>query len=313
MNDDKIDRRSVLAAGLAGGIGLATSARADSLKVYRDYTQADLDASMDQTKWAANMKSVLGKWGPQSEQARQTLTHHSVKYGTEPYQEIEIFPARDGAPIVFFVHGGEWKRPGNDTSAFPALTLVPAGCAYVNVGFRAAPQFKLTDMADDVRNALIWTARNASSFGGDPSKIFVVGHSSGAHLGGVMLTTDWKANGLPADPIRGAVLFSGLYDLEPVLISMRREWVKLSAEESLALSPLRHVAKVSAPTTVVFGENDSPEFRRQSHEFGDELTSRAKGSRLVTAPGANHFEVPQTFMERDGFATRTLLERIGIA
>ncbi|WJR75232.1 alpha/beta hydrolase [Bradyrhizobium sp. NP1] len=313
MSREKTDRRAFLAAGLVGGAALISGAKADTAKAYRDYTQAELDASMDQTRWAPNMHAVLEKWKPQSEKARQTLTSRSVAYGAAQYQEVEVFPSRDGAPIVFFIHGGEWKRPGNDTSAFPALSLVPAGCAFVNVGFRAAPQFKLTDMADDVRQALIWTYRNASSFGGDSGKIFVVGHSSGAHLGGVMLTTDWKAHGLPGNPIRGAVLFSGLYDLEPVLISMRREWVKLSPDEALALSPVRHVAGVTTPTIVACGANDSPEFRRQSQEFGTALASRSAGCRFVQAPDLNHFEVPQTFVDADGVATKVVLEQIGKA
>ena len=68
-------------------------------------------------------------------------------------------------------------------------------------------------MADQVRRAIAWVYNNAKSFGGDPNRIHVSGQSSGAHLSGCVVTTDWKDYGVPNDIVKGALLCSGMYDL----------------------------------------------------------------------------------------------------
>ena len=76
----------------------------------------------------------------------------------------------------------------------------------------------LMPIADQVRRAVAWVYANASSFGGDPRRLYVCGHSSGGHLAGVVLTTDWAGDfGLPADIVRGGILsFPACTTFDPV-------------------------------------------------------------------------------------------------
>jgi len=77
-------------------------------------------------------------------------------------------------------------------------------------------------MAEQVRRAVAWVYRNAPRFGGDPNSLYVSGHSSGAHLAGVILTTNWRQDfNLPADTVKGGLCCSGLFDLKPVRLSAR--------------------------------------------------------------------------------------------
>ncbi len=257
-----MNRRELLAALASASIplGFARIAQADNgAKVYGDYTQAELDASMDQARWAPNMQVVLAKWKPQSEQARKTLrVLPPAKYGDlrsrkSRYSRRRSRTHRSCSSCTVVSGNGQ----GIETSAFPALSLVPAGCAFVNVGFRAAPQSTLVDMADDVQNAFLWTVKNAASFGGDANRIFVVGHSSGAHLAAVLLTRDLGGSNRL---IRGATLLSGLYELEPVLLSARREWVKLTPQQSADLSPLRHIDRSSPRRLLCSAARNRPSF-----------------------------------------------------
>ena len=80
-------------------------------------------------------------------------------------------------------------------------------------------------MVDQLRNAVAWTYQNASKFGGNPDSIYLSRHLAGGHLGGVLITTDWSEYNLPNDVIKGAFLSSGMYDLYPVSLSSRNEYV----------------------------------------------------------------------------------------
>ena len=73
---------------------------------------------------------------------------------------------------------------------------------------------------------MAWVYRNAFRFGGDPNQLYVSGVSSGAHLASVVLTTDWQKDfGLPIDTVKGGLCGSGMYDLYPVSMSARSNYV----------------------------------------------------------------------------------------
>lgn len=129
------------------------------------------------------------------------------------------------------VHGGSWQRGRAGDYSFLAEAFVKAGAHMVIPDFAWVQS--LTAMADQVRRALAWTAKNAASFGGAADKIFLTWHLSGGHLAVVALTADWGAFGLTSSPIHAALCVSGIYDLRGTRLSSRREYVHIDdvAEE----------------------------------------------------------------------------------
>jgi len=140
-----------------------------------------------------------------------------------PIEGLDVYATqRPNAPVNVFVHGGAWQRYGAKDYAFPAELFVNAGAHFVVLDFINVDQAggSLLPMADQVRRAVAWVANNAQSFGGDPNRVYVWAHSSGAHLGAVALVTDSPRDfGLPRDVVKGALLCSGMYDLKPVRLS----------------------------------------------------------------------------------------------
>src|SRR5262249_20613630 len=158
---------------------------------------------------------------------------------------------RAKAPIHVFVHGGAWRSLSKHESAFAAEIFVRAGAHFVALDFGLLPVVPLERMVAQVKSALAWLARNAAKFDGDAERIFVSGHSSGAHLAAAAITGDWVADfGLPRDLVKGALLVSGLYELEPVRRSARNAYVGIDEGDVAALSPIRQASRLACPVVV---------------------------------------------------------------
>jgi arylformamidase len=300
-------RRFTLAlSALLGTPALACAADMPFL----DYTQDALDKAYDQSKWAPNAGEVIARYARDSAAVRKQYVPHTERYGTTDAETLDIF-APHGArqlPVMVFMHGGAWRSLGKDDASAAAPTYVDNGCLYVALNFANVPAVRVPDMAAQCRNAMLWVYRNIARFGGDPSRIFVSGHSSGGHLCAVQLTTDWESLGAPADLIKGGVTLSGMYELYPVLLSARSSYVKMSPAEVIALSPLRHLDKLDCSVIVVNGDRESPEFLRQGTEFATVLAGMGRLAGRFILPGKNHFEVPETISDAHADLTVAVLD-----
>jgi len=307
-----VNRRNFL-AGAAGALA-AAPVLAEGPKVFRDYDQAALDAAYDQSKYAPNLQQLLRRYASNSELARARLgAPRRVAYGSQPIEQLDLYRTeRANAPVHVFIHGGAWRAGMAKDYAFPAEMFVHAGAHYVVPDFSWVQDTgaSLLPIAEQIRRALVWVARNAAGFGGDAGRIYVSGHSSGAHQAGVLATTDWKQVGLPTDVVKGYVLISGMYDLLPVSLSARGSYVQFDERTLEELSALRHLDRLAAPVTVVYGTLETPEFQRQSREFAEGLKKAGKPVQLVVAEGYNHFEVMETLANPFQFAGRAALEQM---
>jgi hypothetical protein len=146
-----------------------------------------------------------------------------------------------------------------------------------------------------LRRAVGWVYKNASSFGGDASRLYIGGHSSGGHLCGVTLVTDWQTEfGLPSNIIKGALCMSGLYDMKAVRLSKRSSYVNFTDEMEQAMSSQRHLDLLRAPVTITYGTNGTPEFQRQSRDFAAAVRAVGKPVELIEAANYNHFEMEES-------------------
>jgi arylformamidase len=278
--------------------------------------QAELDDAYDQIKYAPNRDQVLRRNAANSEAVRARIgAPQRLAYGATAIEALDLYAAKaSGAPINVFIHGGAWRQRPAKNFALPAEMLVQAGAHFAVLDFISVEEAggSLLPMAEQVRRAVAWVYRNAAGFGGDPSRLYVSGHSSGAHLAGVVLTTDWGALGLPADLVKGGVCCSGMYDLEPVRRSARSNYVTFTDEMVEALSSQRHLDRLDCPLVVAYGSEETPEFQRQARDFAAAVTAAGKPVRLLVGEGYNHFEMYETFGNPYGLLGRALLEQMGL-
>ena len=143
-----------------------------------------------------------------------------------------------------------------------------------------------------------------------PAEVFI---NAGAHLSGCALVTDWQKDfALPSDTIKGGLLISGMYDLKPVRLSKRSEYVKFTDEIEQALSSQRHLDKLNAPIIVAYGTQETPEFQRQSREFAAAVKAVGKPVELIVGEAFNHFEMQETLGNPYGIAGRAGLKLMNL-
>jgi arylformamidase len=113
--------------------------------------------------------------------------------------------------------------------------------------------------------------------------------------------------------VSGGVCISGMFDLYPVRLSARSAYVRFDDRIESDLSPLRHLARLRCPVMVAYGDQESPEFQRQSSELARALESRGRLDRLIVGLGYNHFELPETLASPYGLLGRAVLEQMKLA
>jgi arylformamidase len=205
-----ITRRSLLGASaiVAAGPALAQTPTPTCLigppphdkgpRVCLDMDQVELDAAYDQIFYAPLQAQIIRRLASNSELARERLgAPRREAYGpTEPEQLNIHRTARANAPIFVFIHGGAWLGGEAKNYAYAAEMFVNAGAHFVVLDFVSIKLAggDLRVMADQVRRGVAWVYKNAASFGGDASRLYIGGHSSGGHLCGVTLVTDWQTD-----------------------------------------------------------------------------------------------------------------------
>ena len=321
----KVNRRTVL-AGMSAGIAAAgggaafaqPSMAAGSEKgpaVWLNMDQKELDDAYDQSKYAPNLQQIAKRYASNSNAMRSRLGEPKrFNYGTTAIERLEVYSAlRPNAPIHIHIHGGAWhQRPAADY-AFPAEMLMNAGAHYVVPDFISVDEANgdLMPMVEQVRRAIAWTARNAKEFGGDAGRLYLSGFSSGSHLAGVALLTEWRGDfDLPDNLVKGAVLSSGMYDLRPVRLSARSKYVRFTDEMEERLSTQRHLARIVTPLVLAHGTYETPEFQRQTRDFAAALKAASKPVQYLVNENYNHFEMMETFASPYGLLGRAVLEQM---
>lgn len=287
-------------------------------RVWMDMDQIELDAAYDQSIYAPLIRQILKRYASRSNDTRARLgAPKRFAYGPTPVEALDLYPTKKpNAPIFVFIHGGAWLRGLAKDYGFPAELFVNAGANYVALDFIHVDQTNgdISVIADQVRRAIAWTYKNAASFGGDANRLYIGGHSSGGHLCGVALVTDWQKDfGLPSEIVKGGLCMSGMYDMKPVRLSKRSLYVKFTDAMEQAMSSQRQIDKLRAPIIVTYGTNETPEFQRQNRDFAAAVKAAGKPVELVEAPNYNHFEMCETLGNPYGPNGRAALKLMKLA
>jgi arylformamidase len=243
---------------------------------------------------------VFTRWTRDSAAVRRSRAAlYDIAYGEDSGERLDFYPARgSGKPLLVFIHGGWWRSLDKSDFSFVVPGYLDAGFNVALTNYTLAPQASIAEIVQQQLRALAWLYRHAEQYDFDPGRIVVAGHSAGGHLAAMMMAAVWPAFGddLPADLVKGGILMSGLYDLEPVRhADFVNVDLKLDAAEAQRLSPVLMPQPHAAPFVTAVGELESEEFHRQTRSLATAWQSGHRGD--VPLPGLNHLTICNAFAD----------------
>ncbi len=232
-------------------------------------------------------------------------------YDEESGQALDIFgaavPGERLRPVFLFIHGGYWRALSKADSAFMAPMLGRHGIATAVLDYRLAPAVSLAEIVREVRAAVAFLWRRGANFGVDPQRIFVGGSSAGGHLTGAVLADGWQEGlALPPQVVKGALPISGLFHLAPIARSFVQEWIRLSPQDVVALSPAEHLPSTGCPIAVAFASDEPDGFGRQSRAYHALWQAAGFASSLTQVRDRNHFDVVLDLADDDSVLSHIL-------
>ncbi len=257
----------------------------DKAFLSREYNNRDLVPEHPQ---------YMARWAEDSARARATMTCYlDRRYGEQPGESLDIFPARKGdGSCMMFIHGGYWRALDKRDFSYLAPAWVDAGVSLVVVNYDLCPRVTMDEIVRQMLRASRWLWLNAEQYGMDPDRLYVAGHSAGGHLTAMLMCALFPAfdRALPKDLWKGGLAISGLYDLRPLLsVDWLNGDLRLDAESALTLSPAFMPPATRAPVMTCVGGGESSEFLRQNALLGSRWRSAFAGD--IPMPGKHHFSV----------------------
>lgn len=241
---------------------------------------------------------LFARWQKDSALVRRTHAGLlDLPFGDAAGERLDFYPANTaGAPLLIFIHGGWWRSLDKSDFTFVVPDYRRAGFNVALTNYTLAPKASIEEITRQQLRAVAWLYRNADKLEFDRRRIVVAGHSAGGHLAAMMMAARWPEFGadLPADLIKGGVLMSGLYDLDPVRYA---EFVnvdlKLQAPDIRRLSPGFMPQSHATPFVTAVGALESDEFKRQNALIGAKW--KATHSKDVPLSGINHLTICEAF------------------
>lgn len=283
--------------------------------MYRNFqTQAELDAQYNTKELGLDTNFYLQDYIKNSIQAREQLACKlDIPYGLTTVENLDIFPANNlQAPILIFIHGGDWVMGSSKDFSFVAKSAVAAGITVIVVNYGLCPKVKIDEIVRQNRAAVAWVYRNAESFGGNRERIYVSGHSAGGHLAAMVMATDWNDYNLPENVVKAGCVISGLFDLVPFPYTWLQTKIQLSCDEILRNSPIYHIPDKSGSLIVTYGSEESSEFRRQSQDFLSAWKSKGLQGEYLPQPGTHHFTAINGFLDVNSPLCKAIFRQMNI-
>jgi acetyl esterase/lipase len=244
-------------------------------------------------------------------------------------QVLDVYspPKAKNLPVVFWIHGGGWQTGDKTSVQIKPKVFVDKGFVFVSTNYRLLPSVDMATIVRDIAKSIRWTHDHIAEHGGDPKRLFIMGHSAGAQLAALICTDDryLKAEGLSFALLKGCVPVDGdTFDVPAIIETAETRWrvhglpkAKFGHREKFGNDPAKdrdfsavtHVAKDKGiPPFLILHVAEHPDTSAQARRLGNVLKEAGV---LVTVFGAKettHNKINADLGLPDDPATKALFE-----
>lgn len=201
-----------------------------------------------------------------------------LAYGEHPRQKLDVYApdgARQGLPVVLFIYGGSWNSGDRGDYAFVGRALAAQGFVTVVMDYRLVPQVVFPAFVQDAAAATAWTRSHVAAYGGDPQRLFVMGHSAGAYIAAMVAVTPTylREAGLPGHVFRGFVGLAGPYDFLPLDVEATQAAFG-GVKDLPSTQPVVVATAGSPPAFLAHGRDDTTVYPRNTEHLAKVLRSK---------------------------------------
>ncbi len=261
-------------------------------------------------------------WQQRSQEVLRETSNSRVQafFGDGQFENLDIYPVVNAskhektqlAPVVVFIHGGYWRSLYKEDHAFLAPAINQLGACAVVLNYDLCPQVSVEQITMQMVKALAWVWAHIGEYGGDPTRIHLVGHSAGGHLTALLMNARWKKfnKALPKDLVKSGLSISGLHELESIRKTpFLNVSLKLDEASAVKLSPAWMPKPKRGQLYGVVGGLESEEFIRQclliQTSWGKKAVPIAK-----VIEGLQHFSILESLLEPDSVVSKILKKMI---
>jgi acetyl esterase/lipase len=261
---------------------------------------------------------------------------HDIPYASPGHerQVLDVYspPQAKNLPVVFWIHGGGWQTGDKSSVRFKPQAFMDKGFVFVSTNYRLLPHVDMATIVRDIAKSIHWVHDHIAEYGGDPERLFVMGHSAGAQLAALVCTDDryLKAEGLSLASIKGCVPVDGdTYDVPAIIETAEtrrrvhgqpqatyghREKFGSDPAKHRDLSVVTHVARDKGiPPFLIMHVADHPNTSAQAQRLASALRSAGVSVRVYGAQESTHNKINDELGVPESPGTKALFEFVGAA
>lgn len=223
------------------------------------------------------------------------LIKSDAAYGSLPRQHLDVYAPANGAkaaPVVVVIYGGSWNSGSKADYAFLGKALASRGFVAMVIDYRIVPEVRFPAFLEDCARAVVWARDNAGQFGGDPGRLFLLGHSAGAY-NAVMIALDahyLAAFGAGPTIIRGLAALAGPYDFLPLDVESTVQAFGHAKDLSLT-QPINFVSHTTPAMFLATGADDTTVYPRNTFGLAEKLRRAGNSVEVRSYPGLGHVDI----------------------
>lgn len=263
--------------------------------VYKHYNREQLNDQYNTRLQVPGYAGYFERWEQLSRLTERKYKNiKNISYGMLPEESVDIFPSKKPlSKTLVFIHGGFWHLLDKTLFHFLAKTFSAREVTTVFINYPLAPAVSMDRIVLSVRNSMHWLHRNMERFNGDPSGIYVMGHSAGGHLACMLAVED------NLHFLRGIILLSGLFKLEPLMLSNLNAVLEMDKETAMRNSPILFAPGNVCPLLLATGADESEEFKNQSLDLYDSWKNNHPALKHMEVEGKNHYSILDAVAEKN--------------